>query len=333
LALNEAGQTAQTVQTVAAASQQLAASIGEIGRQAGESQRISTAAMQQSDEVAIKVGELRDAAQQIGAVVELISSIAGQTNLLALNATIEAARAGDAGKGFAVVATEVKSLAAQTAKATEQIGGQIGAIQMATARAADAIQEIAGTVREVNEIAMTIASAVVEQAAATQEIARSVDSVSGTTANIARTMERVKGVVTGNGATASEVRRTAANLASESGTLSDEVTDFLAALKGLSDGGQLLSYEMNNPATVILDGRTISGRVVRMSPGTALFVGSLVAPAGASLELRIEGFDSPMRARFVNAGADGVHLQLPLGHAQLHSTAQALARLGLKSAA
>jgi hypothetical protein len=204
---------------------------------------------------------------------------------------------------------------------------------MATARAADAIQEIAGTVREVNEIAMTIASAVVEQAAATQEIARSVDSVSGTTANIARTIERVKGVVTGNGATASEVRRTAANLASESGTLSDEVTDFLAALKGLSDGGQLLSYEMNHPATVVLDGRTISGRVVRMSPGTALFVGSLVAPAGASLELRLEGFDSPMRARFVDAGADGVHLQLPLGHAQLHSTAQTLARLGLKSAA
>jgi methyl-accepting chemotaxis protein len=333
LALTEAGQTALTVQTVAAASQQLSVSISEIGRQASDSQRISTAAMRQSDEVVAKVGELRDAARQIGTVVELISSIAGQTNLLALNATIEAARAGEAGRGFAVVATEVKSLAAQTAKATEQIGGQIGAIQMATSRAADAIQEIAGTVREVNEIAVTIASSVVEQAAATQEIARSVDLVSSTTASIARSIERVKGVVTGNGATASEVRRTAATLASESGSLSDEVTDFLAALKGLSDGGHLLSYEMNNPATVVLDGRTIAGRVIRMSPGTALFVGSLAAAAGTSLELRIEGFDSPIRARFVDAGADGIHLQLPLGHAQLNATAQTLARLGLKSAA
>ena len=95
------------------------------------------------------------------------------------------------------------------------------------------------------------------------------------------------------------------------------MTDFLAALKRLSDGGQLLTYEMNNPATVVLDSRTISGRVIRMSPGTALFVGSLAVPAGTLLELRIEGFDRPMRARFVDADADGVHLQLPLGHAQL----------------
>ena len=331
--LSEVEQTAQTVQTVAAASQELSASIGEIGRQASESQRISTAAMRQSDEVVSKVAELRTAAEQIGTVVELISSIAGQTNLLALNATIEAARAGDAGKGFAVVASEVKSLAAQTAKATEQIGGQIGSIQAATVRAAEAIQGIASTVRQLNEIALAIAAAVVEQAAATQEIARSVELVSGNTANVAQSMERVKGAVTGNGETASEVRRTATTLSTESSTLSGEVKDFLAALGELGDGEQLLTYDMNSPATVILDGKTISGRVTRMSPGTALFSGSLTATAGTSLELRIEGFDRPLRARFVEAGNGGVHLQLPLGHEHLTYAAHTLARLGLKAAA
>ena len=333
MVLNEVEQTAQTVQTVAAASQQLSSSIEEIGRQASDSQRISTAAMQQSEEVVARVEELRGAAEQIGTVVELINSIAGQTNLLALNATIEAARAGDAGKGFAVVASEVKSLAAQTAKATEQIGGQIGAIQAATLRTAEAIQGIAGTVRQVNEISMTIAAAVVEQASATQEIARSVELVSGNTANVAQSMERVKGAVSGNGETASEVRRTASTLSAESGTLSDEVKDFLAALGELGDGKQLLTYEMNAQATVVLDGRTISGRVTRMSPGTALFVGPLTAAAGTPLELRVDGFDRPLRARFVDASGGGVHLQLPLGHDHLIYAAHALERLGLKIAA
>jgi methyl-accepting chemotaxis protein len=333
IVLNEVEQTAQTVQTVAAASQELSSSIEEIGRQARESQRISTAAMHQSDEVVTKVAELRTAAEEIGTVVELINSIAGQTNLLALNATIEAARAGDAGKGFAVVASEVKSLAAQTAKATEQIGGQIGAIQLATVRAAEAIQGIAETVRQVNEIAMTIAASVVEQASATQEIARSVEIVSGNTANVAQSMERVRGAVSGNGETASEVRRTASTLSTESGTLSDEVKDFLSALNELGAGEKLLTYEMDAQATVVLDGRSIIGRVTRMSPGTALFVGPLVAAAGTALELRVEGFDRPMRARFVEAGGGGVHLQLPLGHDHLTYAAHALARLGLRIAA
>jgi methyl-accepting chemotaxis protein len=333
IVLNEVEQTAQTVQTVAAASQELSSSIEEIGRQAGESQRISTAAMHQSDEVVTKVAELRAAAEEIGTVVELINSIAGQTNLLALNATIEAARAGDAGKGFAVVASEVKSLAAQTAKATEQIGGQIGAIQSAAVRAAEAIQGIAETVRQVNEIAMAIAAAVVEQAAATQEIARSVEIVSGNTANVAQSMERVRGAVGGNGETASEVRRTASTLSTESGTLSDEVKDFLAALSELGDGEKLLTYDLNAQATVILDGRSITGRVTRMSPGTALFVGPLVAAAGTALELRVEGFDRPMRVRFVEASGVGVHLQLPLGHDHLTYAAHVLTRLGLKVAA
>jgi len=334
IVLDEVEQTAQTVQTVAAASQELSSSIGEIGRQASDSQRITAAAMQQSDEVVAKVAELRTAAEQIGTVVELISSIAGQTNLLALNATIEAARAGDAGKGFAVVASEVKSLAAQTAKATEQIGGQIGAIQAATRGTAEAIQGIADTVRQVNEIAMGIAAAVVQQTAATEEIARSVALVSGNTTTVAGSMQRVQGTVSDNGVTAHEVKRTAGTLSTEAGTLSGEVKDFLTALGDLGGGGQpLLAYDMNTPATVIQDGRSIVGQVTRMSPGTALFVGPLTALAGAPLELRVEGFDRPMHVRFVDIVEGHVRLQLPFGHDELAHTAQILARLGLRAAA
>jgi methyl-accepting chemotaxis protein len=333
IVLGEVEQTSAAVQSVAAASQELSASIGEISRQATDSQRISSAAMHQSDEVVAKVSELRVAADQIGTVVDLINSIAGQTNLLALNATIEAARAGDAGKGFAVVASEVKSLAAQTAKATEQIGSQIGAMQAATVRAAEAIQGIAGTVRQVNEIAMAIAGAVVQQTAATQEIARSVELVSGNTSNVTASMGRVQVAVAGSGENAHDVRQTAATLTTESGTLSDEVKDFLAALDDLGDGEQLVSYEIDAAASVTLAGRTITGRVTRMSPGTAVFVGALTAPAGTPMELQVDGFNRPLRVRFVGTSAAGVDLQLPLGHEHLAYAAQTLARLGLRAAA
>ncbi len=326
--LAEIGQTAQTVQTVAAAAQQLSTSIDEIGRQASDSSRISAAAMQQADGVVTKVAELRDAAQQIGAVVELINTIAAQTNLLALNATIEAARAGEAGKGFAVVAAEVKSLANQTAKATGDIGGQIGAIQGATLGAAEAIQGIAGTVRQLNEIATSIASAVVEQGAATQEITRSVELVSSNTASVERSMGLVGEAVRSNGGSAAAVKTTAETLSRESGTLSAEVKDFLAALQDLGGGRELRSLDLNAPATVTVDGRRTQGRVIKLSPGFALFAGALAAAPGTQLELRIEGIDRPLAARFVEASDGGVYLQLPLNHEHLTYMGQAMTRLG-----
>ena len=332
-ALAEVGTTSTTMQTVAAASQQLSASIEEIGRQASESSRITSAAMQQTEDVVAKVTGLRSAAQQIGTVVELINNIATQTNLLALNATIEAARAGEAGKGFAVVANEVKSLAGQTAKATQEIGGQISAIQAATLGTAEAMEGISGTVRQVNEIAVSIASSVVQQSSATQEITRSVELVSSSAASVAQSMTLVSDAVAGNSESASEVKQTAAKLSAESGVLSSEVKDFLEALQRLSDGQRLRSVTLDMPATVMVGGRGISGRLIKLSTGFAVFAGPLAVAPGTPCELQIQGIARPLSARYVEAGDGGAYLQLPLNHSHMTYVGQLLAQLSLAEAA
>jgi methyl-accepting chemotaxis protein len=166
------------VQTVAAATEELSSSVDEISRQVIESTRISGDAVTQASDTRESIQGMAEMAQKIGAVVTMINDIASQTNLLALNATIEAARAGEAGKGFAVVASEVKNLANQTAKATEEISGQIGGVQQATEGSVRAIEAISATIGRVSEIATTIAAAVEEQGAATREIARNVQQAS-----------------------------------------------------------------------------------------------------------------------------------------------------------
>ncbi len=168
------------MQTVAAAAEELSSSISEISRQVGQSAEIGRKAVDEARHTNDDVQGLADAAQKIGDVVSLITDIAGQTNLLALNATIEAARAGDAGKGFAVVASEVKSLATQTAKATEEIATQIAGMQEATTSAVEAIKRIG----EIDEIATSIASAVEQQGAATQEISRNAQQAAAGTQEV-----------------------------------------------------------------------------------------------------------------------------------------------------
>jgi len=176
-----AGQATENVQTVAAAAEQLSASVGEITRQVAHAAVVAGRALDETKRTDETMRRLTETADRIGEVVRLISDIAGQTNLLALNATIEAARAGEAGKGFAVVASEVKSLAAQTGRATGDIGQQIGAIQEAAAAAVRSIQGIGAVVSEINEVASAIAAAVEQQGAATREIARNVaEAASGT---------------------------------------------------------------------------------------------------------------------------------------------------------
>ncbi|MGZ5924374.1 MAG: methyl-accepting chemotaxis protein, partial [Rhizomicrobium sp.] len=184
-------QASANVQSVASATEEMTASVNEISRQVQESSRIAGDAVNQAQQTDARINELSQAAGRIGDVVKLITAIAEQTNLLALNATIEAARAGEAGRGFAVVASEVKALAAQTAKATEEISTQIAGMQTATQDSVAAIKEIGGTIGRISDIASTIAAAVEEQGAATQEIGRNVGEAAKGTGQVATSITDV----------------------------------------------------------------------------------------------------------------------------------------------
>ena len=224
-------EASSNVQTVATAGEELSSSIAEIGRQVTQSTKIAGQAVEQADKTDAQVQGLVEAAQKIGEVVSLINDIAAQTNLLALNATIEAARAGEAGKGFAVVASEVKSLANQTAKATEEIGQQIAGIQGATKDSVEAIRLIGKTIGEVNEIATTIASAVEEQSAATQEIARNVQQAAKGTQEVSANIVGVTQAANETGTAASQVLSSAKDLSKQSEMLREQVDTFLARVR------------------------------------------------------------------------------------------------------
>ncbi len=196
-----------------------------------QSARIASQAVEEAQSTDAKVQHLSEAASKIGDVVKLISDIAGQTNLLALNATIEAARAGEAGKGFAVVASEVKSLATQTARATEEISSQITSIQGETQTSVDSIKSIGKTIAEINEIATTIASAVEEQGAATQEIARNVQQAAAGTSDVSANIGGVTQAASQTGAAATQVLASAGALSKQAETLRHEVDGFLANIR------------------------------------------------------------------------------------------------------
>jgi methyl-accepting chemotaxis protein len=219
------------MQSVASATEELSASVDEIGRRVKESSQIAEAAVRQAEQTDGRIGKLSRAAQEIGDVVKLITAIAEQTNLLALNATIEAARAGDAGRGFAVVASEVKSLASQTAKATDEISNHISGMQGATQESVAAIKEIGGTIGRISDIASTIASAVEQQSSATQEIARSVQNVAQGTQKAAANVMHVNRGATETGSASEEVLNSARTLSSESTRLREELDRFMANIR------------------------------------------------------------------------------------------------------
>jgi methyl-accepting chemotaxis protein len=227
-----AAETASTnVQSVASATNEMAASVHEISRQVQESSRIAGEAVKQAEKTDGRIGELSQAASRIGDVVKLITAIAEQTNLLALNATIEAARAGEAGKGFAVVAQEVKALAAQTGKATGEIGAQIAGMQQATQDSVLAIKEIGGTIGRIAEIAAAIAAAVEQQGAATGEISRNVQQAAHGTTEVASNIGEVDRGAAETGSASSQVLSSAQSLSSESNRLKLEVGKFLNTVR------------------------------------------------------------------------------------------------------
>ncbi len=222
-----AEQTATNVQTVAAAAEEMAQSVQEIARQMSEADKVARGAVDQATETNETIEGLSAAAQKIGDVVELINDIANQTNLLALNATIEAARAGEAGKGFAVVASEVKSLANQTAKATEEITAQVSAMQSTTDQAVTAIGQISTTIDSISEITASVASAVEEQQAATEEIGRSIQEAASGTTEVSNTIAKIENAANETGASAGQVLDAGRELAGQAETLKQEVEHFL----------------------------------------------------------------------------------------------------------
>ena len=224
---NASEETSTNVQIVAASVEEMSSTTNEITGQVARSNEITKKAVIDAEHTNQTVQGLTEAAQKIGDVLKLISDIAEQTNLLALNATIEAARAGDAGKGFAVVASEVKSLANQTAGATDEIAAQISSMQMVTGEAVDAIEGIGGTIGQINEIATTIAAAVEEQSVATEVIARNVQEASRGTAEVTSNISGVTELVSQTGSTSKQVLDSASQLSREVETLTAEVAKFL----------------------------------------------------------------------------------------------------------
>ncbi|WP_375410115.1 methyl-accepting chemotaxis protein [uncultured Methylobacterium sp.] len=226
-----AEETSANVQTVAAAAEEMVASLQEIERQVHRSNEVAGHAASEAETTTGSMVNLAQAAEKIGDAVTMISNIAGQTNLLALNATIEAARAGEAGRGFAVVATEVKELAGQTARATQEISSQIAAIQAASAHALSAIQGIGRTIVSVNEITGTIAATVIEQTAATNEISRNAAEAARGTQDVSKNVAGVLASSSETGSAAQQVLMAAAELATQSLSVKQEVDSFLAEIR------------------------------------------------------------------------------------------------------
>lgn len=224
-------EAAQSVDSVANAAREMTVTINDVGEQADQAREISSNAVYEVNNASEQVSGLNERSQKIGDVLSLITDIADQTNLLALNATIEAARAGDAGKGFAVVAAEVKNLANQTAKATEEIGGQISSIQSATIETVNAIENIGQTVKEVNNISVSIAKAIEQQGIATQEIARNVEIAASGTQQVNQNISGVNEKADQSRTAANSVLEVANALGQHSTSMHNLVEGYLIKIK------------------------------------------------------------------------------------------------------
>jgi methyl-accepting chemotaxis protein len=293
-----AQESSNNLSAVAAATEEMTASVAEISRQVAEAARAAQDAVERAIATGATVRGLAESADQIGDVVRLITDIAGQTNLLALNATIEAARAGDAGKGFAVVASEVKTLASQTARATEQISAQISAIQAATGDAVGAVQEVANAIQRVNGVAGAIAAAVEEQDAVTRDISASVQSVAKQNDEAARAMREVSDVAEGARTSSGTVKQAAETVADVTARLGKEVDGFLTGMR--------TDWErVDGQGTIMLiadkGGTAKEAALIEIARDGASLKGEVSFALGSMVELALAGAGASLAARVLLA--------------------------------
>lgn len=302
-------------QTIAAASEELGASIREIAGQAHQASAIVNEVRQQALATNNDVTALAEGAKNIGRVVELIRSIADQTNLLALNATIEAARAGEAGRGFAVVASEVKSLATQTARATDEIAAQIFAIQSSTDTAVGSIGEMARRIAEISSLNAAIAAAVEEQDAATREIAMNVSRAADGSQVVSVNVDGVASSASDTTGEASRVMETAQMLGSASQALTSSVAHFLQSISSdLDERRKTARTTLCEPGTIEVDGRSIPIEVVDISAEGARIDNRIDLATGSHVVLVVEGISVNGRVVWSNEAGTGVEFDKPLAN-------------------
>ena len=322
---------------VSAAAEEMASSISEISQQTARASRAVADAVQRASITDAKVRGMAEATDRVGDVVKLIADISGRTNLLALNATIEAARAGEAGKGFSVVAGEVKALATQTAKATDEIAAQITAIRGATGEAVAAMHDVNMSIGEVSEVAAAIASAVEQQAAATHEIAANVQAVTTSTQESTQAMREVSDISESSDMASGMVAAGADKVARDAETMSAEVTQFLKAMASDNDA-ERRRYERvpGNSALAVLrprGGSEMRVVIVDISRGGASVRCDWRSNAGNEVAVDLPGADGPVVARVVRSGRGMLALAFRQDEGMLPRVDQALSFIAAQTTA